>query len=120
MADLRSIVWAESIRIVGDKRSSNHRYYISSLPPDDAEQFLRVVREHWGIENGLHWVLDLAFREDEYRIRVGHAAQNMTRLRHIALNLLKQEKTAKVGVKIKRLRAGWDSDYLLTVLGLVP
>ena len=119
-ADLRSIVWAESIRIVGDKRSSNHRYYISSLPPDDAEQFLRVVREHWGIENGLHWVLDLAFREDESRIRVGHAAQNMTLLRHIALNLLKQEKTAKVGVKIKRLRAGWDSDYLLTVLGLVP
>jgi predicted transposase YbfD/YdcC len=76
------------------------------------------VRGHWGIENNLHWVLDVAFREDESRIRGGHAAENMGRLRHIALNLLKQEKSSKVGVKTKRLRAGWDHDYLLKVLGV--
>jgi len=71
---------------------------------------------HWGIENSLHWKLDIAFREDESRIRKAHGAENFAILRHIALNLLEKEKTAKVGMKNKRLLAGWDNSYLEKVL----
>lgn len=90
------------------------RYYLTSLV--DATEFGRAVREHWGIENGLHWVLDMAFREDESRARVGASAENLVVLRHVAVNLLKQERSAKVGIKNKRLKAGWDEGYLLKVL----
>lgn len=90
------------------------RYYLTSLR--DAGAFGRAVRAHWGIENGLHWVLDIAFREDESRTRAGASAANLVVLRHIAVNLLKQEQTAKVGIKNKRLKAGWDERYLLKVL----
>jgi len=74
------------------------------------------VRGHWGIENGLHWVLDMAFREDESRVRVGHGAANLVVLRHMVVNLLRREQTAKVGIKAKRLKAGWDEQYLLNIL----
>jgi len=100
---------------MNDKRAEESRYYIASLS-GDAKQALGAVRGHWGIENKVHWVLDIAFREDECRIRKGNGAQNFAVLRHIALNLLKQEKTAKCGVKNKRLKAGWDESYLLKVL----
>lgn len=90
------------------------RYYLTSLA--DAGAFGRAVRAHWGIENGLHWVLDIAFREDEGRARAGASAANLVVLRHIAVNLLKQERTAKVGIKNKRLKAAWDERYLLKVL----
>lgn len=90
------------------------RYYLSSLPGNAAE-FAEAVRLHWGIENGLHWVLDVVFREDDARVRVGHAAENLALVRRLALQLLKQERRAKVGVKAKRLKAGWDEDYLLSV-----
>jgi predicted transposase YbfD/YdcC len=81
-----------------------------------ANQLLNSVRTHWAIENSLHWVLDIAFREDECRLRKDHGAQNFAILRHIALNLLKQDERLKVGIKNRRLRAGWDQDYLLSVL----
>ena len=75
-----------------------------------------VVRSHWGIENSLYWVLDVFFREDESRIRKGKAPENFAVLRHIALNMIKKEKSSKKSTKSKRLRAGWDTEYLLKVL----
>ena len=77
---------------------------------------LKTVRTHWQIENSFHWVLDVAFREDDCRIRKENGAQNFAVLRHLALNALKQEQTANMGIKNKRLRAGWDHHYLLKVL----
>jgi predicted transposase YbfD/YdcC len=105
----------ESERHVKGEITIEHRYYISSIK-NDAKCFAQAVRAHWGIENSVHWVLDIAFREDESRVRKGYAAENLSVVRHIALNLLRQEKTAKVGVKNKRLMAGWDNDYLCKVL----
>ena len=110
-----SIAMVESLRQCEGKTSREQRYYISSLTPD-AQRLAESIRTHWSIENPLHWVLDVAFREDECRIRTGHAPENFTLLRHLALSALNQETTAKIGVKNKRLRAGWDDDYLLKVL----
>lgn len=115
---LRSIAMVESKREVDGSSSTERRYYISSLPGTNARKFAGAVRAHWGVENGLHWTLDVAFREDESRIRKDHGPENMAMLRHVALNLVKTETTAKVGVKNKRLKAGWDERYLLTVLGI--
>ena len=97
------------------KTERETRFYITSLKPD-ATQLNRSIRQHWGIENKLHWVLDVGFGEDLDRKRTGHAAQNYSVLNRIALNLLKQEKTCKLGIKSKRLKAGWDNDYLLHLL----
>lgn len=114
-AGLQSIGRVEAQRIIDDEVTSEVRYYISSLA-GDAAQFGQAVRTHWQIENCVHWVLDISFREDDCRLRTGYGPQNMAILRHIALNLLGQEKTAKCGVKNKRLKAAWDNDYLLKVL----
>ncbi|MFQ6031028.1 MAG: ISAs1 family transposase [Dehalococcoidia bacterium] len=114
---LQSVAKVTGERRIGEEVSLESRYYISSLP-GDAKQLLWAVREHWGIENGVHWVLDIAFREDESRVRKGHGQQNLATIRHMALNLLRQETTSKGGVKAKRLRAGWDEDYLIKVLSL--
>lgn len=77
---------------------------------------MRAVRFHWGIENSLHWVLDMAFDEDASRARTQHVQANLVMLRHIALSLLKRDKTVKAGVATKRLRAGWDRNYLFSLL----
>jgi len=114
---LRSMVRAQRTVVADGKETVGERWFISTVRGEQAEQLLRGVRHHWGIENGLHWSLDVAFDEDHCRIREQTAAQNMVRLRHIALNLLKAEKTAKVGIKIKRNKAGWNNNYLLKVLG---
>ena len=113
---LASFGMVEAERIVGEKTSVERRYFISSLAGDSAEQFGNAVRQHWQIENNVHWVIDISFREDDCRIRSGYAAENMAVLRHIALNLLKKDKSVKLGVKNKRLKAGWDDDYRLKVL----
>jgi len=104
-------------RRIREELSEETRYFISSLPCD-APRLLQVVRDHWGVENGLHWVLDVAFHEDASRIRKDNAAENFSRLRRLALNLLRNEKTAKVGIKAKRRMAGWDEKYLLRVLSI--
>jgi predicted transposase YbfD/YdcC len=114
--NLRSLARVEAQRTVNGKTSVEYRYYISSLTAEDPARMLALIRGHWGIENSLHWSLDIAFREDDCRIRRGHAAENFSRLNRIALNLLKSETQQKVGIKTKRLVAGWDHDYLLSIL----
>jgi predicted transposase YbfD/YdcC len=112
---LSSFGMAESRREIGDHVTEDTRYFISSLP-NDAIRFAEAARGHWGVENGLHWCLDIAFREDDSRVRKGHGATNLAILRRFALSLIKQDPARKVGVKASRKRAGWDNDYLLHLL----
>lgn len=112
---LRSIAAVTGERRIGDRTTTETRYYVSSLP-GEADAIADAVRRHWGIENGLHWVLDVAFREDDSRVRRRHAAENVAVVRHLALTLLRRETTAKVGIKAKRLMCGWDAAYLAKVL----
>ena len=113
---LRSIVKIEARRSIDDKRRKpDKRYYISSLEPD-ATRILEATRAHWEVENKVHWVLDVAFREDESRLRTGNGQENMAALRRWSLNLIRQEKSVKGSVKTKRLKAGWDNRYLEKVL----
>lgn len=114
-SNLQSIVMVVSTRIVAGKQTKKTRFYISSLP-SDPKRLLHIVRRHWAIENELHWVLDVALNEDHSRVRKDQAPENLAVLRHIALNLLKQEKTAKGGIHAKQLQAAWKEDYLLKVL----
>ncbi|MCK5477710.1 MAG: ISAs1 family transposase [Methylococcales bacterium] len=118
-AGLTSIVAVTAKRELGEKVTEETRYFISSLSANNPKKLEHSVRAHWAIENNLHWVLDLAFEEDSNRARKGYSAANLAVIRHIALNLIKAEKTAKVGVKTKRLIAGWDNDYLLKFIGII-
>jgi predicted transposase YbfD/YdcC len=112
---LQSMVMVVCTRIINGKESKDVRYYISSLP-SNAERILQAVRKHWSIENKLHWVLDVVLNEDRSRVRKDQAPANLAVLRHIALNLLKQEKTAKGGIHAKQFQAALKEDYLLKVL----
>jgi len=114
--NLRSLIRVRAKRTVGNETSEEYHYYISSLPANDPARLLAYIRGHWGIENNVHWCLDINFREDDCRIRQGHAAENFSRLNRLALNLLNAEKTNAVGIKTKRLCCAWDHDYLLKVL----
>ncbi len=114
---LKSIGMVESRRTINGETTTETRYYLNSFS-SNAEVFAQAVRGHWGIENCLHWVLDVSFREDDCRIRKDNSPENLSVLRHLVLNLLSQEKTAKVGVKNKRLKAAWDDQYLAKVLGI--
>lgn len=116
---LRSVGMVESVREVGGKTTVERRYYLSSLKLD-VQTFARAVRGHWGVENKLHWVMDVCFREDQSRARAGYAAENLATLRRLALNLLKREKTKKRGIRGKQLNASWDHPYLLKLLGVAP
>ena len=113
-AGIKSFGMIISTREIGDKVSTETRYFVTSIIAN-AEEFGKSVRQHWGIENSLHWVLDVTFREDACRIRKDNAAENFAIVRHIALNLAKMEKSHKRGIRAKRLLAGWDKNYLLKV-----
>ena len=112
---LKSIAMVVCTRIIDHKETKHVRFYISTLP-SHAKRILEAVRKHWSIENELHWILEVAMNEDHSRVRKDHAPENLAVLRHIALNLLQQEKTARSGIHAKQLQAGWKEDYLLKVL----
>ena len=114
---LQSVGRQDTMRVANGKTTIETRYFISSLA-NNAQLLTNSIRQHWGIENSLHWVLDVAFCEDDSRIRKDNAPQNFAILRHIATNLLQQEKFTKTGIKNKRLRAGWDNGYLENILSM--
>jgi predicted transposase YbfD/YdcC len=114
---LQSVGMVQATREINGQISTERRYYLSSLPLD-IERFARAVRGHWGIENKLHWVMDVRFGEDQSRARNGHAAENLATLRRLALNLLKTDKTKKRGIRGKQNNASWDHAYLLRLLGV--
>jgi len=114
---LRTVGVVESIREVDGKQTVERRYYLASIALDVA-LFARAVRSHWGVENKVHWIMDVCFREDQCRARTGFAAENLATLRRLALNMLKKETTKKRGIKGKQLNAGWDHAYLLRLLSI--
>lgn len=113
--DLKSIGMVEAERLIQGEISRETRYYLCSRS-GVAKEFAQAVRSHWGIENSLHWVLDVDFREDDNRVRQGYAAENFAVLRRVALNLIKREPTFRKSVRGRRLAASWSADYLLRVL----
>lgn len=113
--DLTSLIKIEATRELQGKVTSETRLYISSIR-DDATHFNSYIRQHWGIENSLHWTLDVTFNEDHQRKRNGMAAQNFALIQKIALNLVKSESSDKSSIKSKRLKAGWDNNFLLKIL----
>lgn len=113
---LNSVAVVESLREINGKTSTERRYFISSIKGNDASMMLQRTRGHWSVENNLHWQLDVSFREDEKRIRIGHGPENFSRLCRLALNRLKADKTTKASIHTKRLKAAWDDYYLFKLL----
>jgi predicted transposase YbfD/YdcC len=116
---LRSVGVVESVRDIQGQITTERRYYLSSLSLD-IDCFARAVRSHWGVENSVHWHMDVSFAEDQSRARTGFAAENLATLRRLALNLLKRDTTKKRGIRGKQKNAGWNHSYLLHLLGIVP
>lgn len=116
---VHSVAMVRSERQTLNGRSTETRYYISSLPKD-AQKAAQAIRAHWTIENQLHWVLDVVLHEDQNQTRMAHSAHNLAIIRHIAVNILRQEASLKKSLRQKRLRAGWDDDYMLKVLQVNP
>jgi len=116
---LSSVGMVESLRELNGTVTLERRYYLSSLKLD-VQTFARAVRGHWGVENKLHWVMDVGFREEQSRAREAYAAENLATLRRLALNLLQREKTRKRGIRGKRLNAGSDHPHRLRLLGVEP
>ena len=116
-AGLQSVGLVESVRKIGTETTTSKRYYLNSFS-SDAQVLAHAVRSHWGVENNLHWVLDVGFKEDDCPVHSDYAPENLSQLRKMSLNLLSREKTAKIGVANKRLKAAWDNKYLAKVLGL--
>ncbi len=114
--NLAKIIYVQRECTFGDKTSSGMRLFITSRGTLTAAQALAAVRSHWQVENKVHWTLDVAFREDESRLRAENAAENLAVIRHVALNLLRSVKGSKVGIKNRRLEAGWSEDFLMKVL----
>ena len=112
---IKSIVMVQREREIDNTASKETSYYISSHE-NHAEQLAQAIRLHWHIENSLHWVLDVSFNEDKCRVRKDYGPENMNILRHIVLNLLKQEKSFKGSIQTKRLKAAWENSYLLKIL----
>lgn len=112
---LQTIVMVERVRHLWNKITCEVHFYLSSLPAD-AQHLGRVIRQHWGIENQVHWTLDVTFKEDQCRIRFGHSPRNFSFLRRIALNILNQEKTFQRSLRQKSKRASMNDDYMVTVL----
>jgi predicted transposase YbfD/YdcC len=109
----------DSCREIGQSTSRQRRYFFTSLPANDPARIAQAIRAHWAIES-MHWTLDVSFGEDQCRARVKNAAQNFAILRRIALNLLKQDKTTKVGLKLRRLKACANHNYLAKLIGWAP
>jgi len=113
--NLKSIAKVTATVVRNGVETHETRYYISSLE-GNAKQMNRTIRKHWAIENSLHWVLDVTFNEDNCRVRSGNGAENLSIMRRVALNTIKNDKTAKASLKNKRKRAGWDDNYALIIL----
>ena len=113
---INGVAVVETEKQEGGKVTTDRRYFITSHRHKSAEAIGKIIRNHWHVENKLHWQLDVSFDEDSCRLRSGHAAANFSLLNKIALNLLKNEKSVKIGVKSKRLKAGWDEGYMMKVL----
>ena len=113
--DVGSIGMVSRTRVINGQESDEIAYYLSSLPPK-VRQFAKAVRGHWGIENSLHWSLDVIFAEDQSRVRQGHSPLNLGMLRRLALSILRQDTSLKDSLRGKRLRAGWDEEVLLKLL----
>jgi predicted transposase YbfD/YdcC len=111
---VQTVVKITATRELSNKTETFERYYISSLSPDNKD-FNKYIRDHWGVENGLHWVLDMVFREDEQRKREGHSAKNFAIIRKIVLDLLKKDKE-KISIQRKRLKAAWNKQYIINLL----